>query len=59
MTREPEIVIEFLQLLSTYLREAVPEDFLAGAIEKKNSSGEIRGDQTTTHGVNDVFGEVL
>src|SRR5882762_8848706 len=59
MAGEPEVVIQFLQLPAAYVSKAVSEDFLAGTIQKENASGQVRGDQTTAHGVNDVLGEVL
>src|ERR1700674_124952 len=35
------------------------ENFLAVAVQQQNASVQVRGDQSTAHGVNDVFGEVL
>src|SRR6266436_1525349 len=59
LTGEPEILIQFLQLLAAQINEAISEDFLAGAIQQQNASFQVRGDQTTAHRVDDVFGEVL
>jgi hypothetical protein len=59
MTGKPEIVIQFLQFLAAQISEAMSEDFLAGTIQEQDAPRQVRGDQATAHGVNDVFGEVL
>src|SRR6266852_3979051 len=58
-TGEPEIVIQFLQLLAAHFGKVMSQDFLAGAIQQQDASSQIRGDQAAAHRVNDVFGEVL
>src|SRR5262249_6294107 len=58
-TWNPEVQIDVLKALAVHVREAAREDFLSGAIEQKDTTFEIGGEQAAAHGVNDVFGEVL
>src|ERR1700681_4149839 len=59
MAGEPEIVIQFLEFLAAQVSKAKSEDFLSGTVQQQNASFQVRGDQTTAHRMNDVFGEIL
>src|SRR5258708_31087802 len=39
--------------------EVMSQIFFAGTVQQQNAPAEVRGDQTTAHRVNDVFGEIL
>src|SRR6516165_952977 len=56
---EPEILVQLLKLLPVHIREPMSQDLLPGAIEEQNNSRKVRGDQATTHGMDNVLGEIL
>src|SRR5260370_37939167 len=58
-TGQPETFIKFLQFLAAHFSKAMPENLLAGAIQQQDTSGQVRGDQTAAHGMNNIFGKVL
>src|ERR1700730_5295239 len=57
--RQPEVRVDFLYQSPAQSREPVPENLFSRAIQQKYSALQVRRQQPATHGMHDVFGEVL
>jgi hypothetical protein len=51
--------VDFGQLPTPEINEAEAENFFSGAIEKHNPALQVRGQESATHGVDDVFRKIL
>ena len=59
IARKPKRGPNFLNQRATDVTKLASRDFLPGAIKQKDSTFQVRGNQSAAHGMDDVFVESL